>query len=85
MNGLRDAPVGGVSHILAQPNPENKLFIGGAPPGPDEDTLRRIFSKHGEVEEVFVMRGGSRSGQSCAFVRFMTAEGAIAAIQARYA
>jgi len=34
------------------------------------------------VEEVFVMRGGSRSGQACAFIRFTTAEGAIAAIQA---
>jgi hypothetical protein len=27
------------------------------------------------------MRGGSRSGQACAFVRFTTAEGAVAAIQ----
>jgi len=47
-------------------------------------TLRfsvQIFSEHGEVEEVFVMRGGSRSGQACAFVRFTTAEGAVAAIQ----
>lgn len=67
---------------MAQPNPENKLFIGGAPPGTDEETLKKIFSEHGEVEEVFVMRGGSRSGQACAFVRFMTAEGAVAAIQA---
>ena len=41
----------------------------------------QIFAEHGEVEEVFVMRGGSRSGQACAFVRFTTAEGAVAAIQ----
>lgn len=41
----------------------------------------QIFSEHGEVEEVFIMRGGSRSGQACAFVRFTTAEGAVAAIQ----
>jgi len=67
---------------LAQPNPENKLFIGGAPPGTDEETLKKLFSEHGEVEEVFVMRGGSRSGQACAFIRFTTAEGAVAAIQA---
>merc|ERR1719428_2514837 len=67
---------------LASPNPENKLFVGGAPPGCDEATLQQIFAEHGEVEEVFVMRGGSRSGQSCAFVRFTTAEGAVAAIQA---
>jgi len=48
---------------LAQPNPENKLFVGGAPPGTDEETLKKLFAEHGEVEEVFVMRGGSRSGQ----------------------
>eukprot|EP00908_Phaeocystis_cordata_P001768 Transcript_11901.p1 GENE.Transcript_11901~~Transcript_11901.p1 ORF type:complete len:360 (-),score=42.81 Transcript_11901:101-1180(-) len=67
---------------LTQPNPENKLFVGGAPPGTDEETLKKIFEEHGEVEEVFLMRGGSRSGQACAFVRFVTPEGAIAAIQA---
>eukprot|EP00308_Calcidiscus_leptoporus_P009602 CAMPEP_0119376334 /NCGR_PEP_ID=MMETSP1334-20130426/40018_1 /TAXON_ID=127549 /ORGANISM="Calcidiscus leptoporus, Strain RCC1130" /LENGTH=235 /DNA_ID=CAMNT_0007394887 /DNA_START=160 /DNA_END=863 /DNA_ORIENTATION=+ len=67
---------------LAQRNPENKLFIGGAPAGTDENTLKKIFAEYGEVEEVFVMRGGSRSGQACAFVRFTTAEGALAAIQA---
>ena len=37
---------------LAQPNPENKLFVGGAPPGTEEETLRKIFCEHGEVEEV---------------------------------
>ena len=47
---------------LTQPNPENKLFVGGAPPGTDEETLKKIFEEHGEVEEVFLMRGGSRSG-----------------------
>ena len=67
---------------LTQPNLENKLFVGGAPPGTDEDTLKRIFEEHGDVEEVFLMRGGSRSGQACAFVRFVSPEGAIAAIQA---
>jgi len=82
MNGIRDLAGAGLGSVLAQPNPENKLFIGGAPPGTDEETLRRIFAVHGEVEEVFVMRGGSRSGQACAFVRFTTAEGAVAAIQA---
>ncbi len=35
----------------------------GAPPGTDEETLKNIFAEHGDVEEVFVMRGGSRSGQ----------------------
>jgi len=73
---------GGGAQTLSQPNPENKLFIGGAPPGTDEEALRKIFSEHGEVEEVFVMRGGSRSGQACAFIRFTAPEGAVAAIHA---
>merc|ERR1719263_2059005 len=74
----------GLGHlpVLTQTNLENKLFVGGAPPGTDEDTLKRIFEEHGEVEEVFLMRGGSRSGQACAFVRFVSPEVAIAAIQA---
>ena len=75
-------PVPAAGGPVAQPNPENKLFVGGAPPGTDEETLKKIFEDHGEVEEVFLMRGGSRSGQACAFVRFVTPEGAIAAIQA---
>ena len=51
----------GLGHlpVLTQPNPENKLFVGGAPPGTDEYTLKNIFEEHGEVEEVFLMRGGS--------------------------
>ena len=28
----------------------------------------QVFEEHGEVEEVFIMRGGSRSGMVCAFV-----------------
>ena len=28
------------------------------------------------MEEVFIMRGGSRSGMVCAFVRFLTQESA---------
>lgn len=61
MDSVRDTD--GAQAALTQPNPENKLFVGGAPPGTDEDTLKKIFAEHGEVEEVFVMRGGSRSGQ----------------------
>ena len=27
---------------LSSPNPENKLFVGGAPPGTDENTLQQV-------------------------------------------
>ena len=64
----------------SEPNAENKLFVGGCPPGSGEEDLRKIFEEHGEVEEVFIMRGGSRSGMACAFVRFLTQEMAQKAI-----
>jgi len=66
----------------AVPNPENKLFVGGCPPGSAEEDLRQIFEQHGTVEEVFIMRGGSRSGMACAFIRFETQAMAQAAIDA---
>jgi len=66
----------------AEPNAENKLFVGGCPPGSAEEDLRQVFEKHGEVEEIFIMRGGSRSGMACAFIRFATQAMAQAAIDA---
>lgn len=65
-----------------EPNAENKLFVGGCPPGSGEEDLRLLFEKHGRVEEVFVMRGGSRSGMACAFVRFANQQMAQQAIDA---
>jgi len=65
-----------------EPNAENKLFVGGCPPGSSEEELRQVFEKHGQVEEVFIMRGGSRSGMACAFIRFATQAMAQAAINA---
>lgn len=64
----------------SEPNAENKLFVGGCPPGSGEEDIRKVFEEHGDVEEVFIMRGGSRSGMACAFVRFLTQEQAQAAI-----
>jgi hypothetical protein len=32
----------------------------------------QMFEQFGDVEEIFVMRGGSRSGMVCAFIRFGT-------------
>lgn len=64
-----------------EPNPENKLFVGGCPPSSAEEELRKVFEAYGTVEEVFIMRGGSRSGMACAFVRYQTQEMAKAAIE----
>ena len=37
----RGAEVTGLA-TLTNPNPENKLFVGGAPPGTDEQTLQQV-------------------------------------------
>jgi len=66
----------------SEPNVENKLFVGGCPAGSIEDELRKIFESYGTIEEIFIMRGGSRSGMACAFVRFQTQQMAQAAIDA---
>jgi len=65
-----------------EPNAENKLFVGGCPPSSSEEELRKVFDPHGTVEEIFIMRGGSRSGMACAFVRFQTQQMAKLAIEA---
>ena len=56
--------------------------LAGCPPGSSEEELREVFEKHGQVEEVFIMRGGSRSGMACAFIRFEAQAMAQAAIDA---
>ena len=58
-----------------------ELDLAGCPPSSSEDDLRKLFEEHGKVEEVFIMRGGSRSGMACAFVRYTTREMAQAAIE----
>jgi len=75
------AAAAGDASVGVEPNAENKLFIGGCPPSSSEDDLRKLFEEHGKVEEVFIMRGGSRSGMACAFVRYTTREMAQAAIE----
>ena len=44
MQEAGDAPDGALPG-LSSPNPENKLFVGGAPPGTDENTLQQVGSR----------------------------------------
>jgi len=67
-----------------QAAPEAKLFVGGLPPGITEEEVKQIFDAFGQVEEVHLMRGGSRSGMACCFVRFAQHDEATAAIQATH-
>mmetsp|Transcript_22841 Transcript_22841/g.49583 ORF Transcript_22841/g.49583 Transcript_22841/m.49583 type:complete len:665 (+) Transcript_22841:1-1995(+) len=67
-------------HHSADPGTENKLYVGMIPKTISEETLRDIFSSHGEVEDVFLLKNRDGSRKPSAFVRMATKEGAEAAI-----
>ena len=58
------------SLCTSQPTPQTRPYCRSLARASMCTALRQIFEKYGEVEEVFIMRGGSRSGMACAFIRF---------------
>lgn len=52
------------------PANNKRLWVGSLPADVTEDMLRIVFSDYGTVENVHVMGGKSKSGQSCAFVEY---------------
>eukprot|EP00917_Polyrhabdina_sp_WS-2016_P028602 GHVP01060951.1.p1 GENE.GHVP01060951.1~~GHVP01060951.1.p1 ORF type:complete len:524 (-),score=98.85 GHVP01060951.1:640-2088(-) len=59
-----------------------KLFVGSLPKSISEEQLREIFSAHGQIDEIFVMKDNvTGEGKGCAFVKFAYKEQAIAAIK----
>jgi len=60
--------------------PSNKLFVGNLPNEIQEDALRYVFGTYGTVNNIHVMAGKSKSGQSCAFVEMGSVEEAGTAI-----
>jgi len=71
----RVPPAGGVAPGLA-----TKLFVGNLPTEVQPEALQGVFGTYGVVTNVHVMAGNSRSGQSCAFIEYATAEEAETAI-----
>jgi len=61
---------------------EPNCLVATCGPSQTAPSPAQIFEKHGTVDEIFIMRGGSRSGMACAFVRFATQETAQRAIDA---
>jgi RNA recognition motif-containing protein len=64
-----------------------KLYIGNLPGDITRDAVESVFSTYGNLEDVHVMNGRSKSGHSCAFVVYSTvdeAETAVAAMQTGY-
>ena len=58
--------------VAVEPNPENKLFVGGVPVGCGDKELRSLFSNYGDVQDVYILASkSSQEGQrGCAFVRY---------------
>eukprot|EP00927_Polykrikos_kofoidii_P008804 TRINITY_DN1367_c0_g1_i1.p1 TRINITY_DN1367_c0_g1~~TRINITY_DN1367_c0_g1_i1.p1 ORF type:complete len:339 (+),score=51.92 TRINITY_DN1367_c0_g1_i1:154-1170(+) len=64
-----------------------KLYIGNLPNDITQEAVETVFSTYGRLEDVHVMNGRSKSGHSCAFVRYSSiseAETAVAAMATGY-
>jgi RNA recognition motif-containing protein len=81
---VRFADSGVNSADRGQTNAENKLFVGGVPPGCGDKELRSLFGTYGEVLDVYILASkASQEGQrGCAFVRYATPASCAMAIEA---
>merc|ERR1719245_431894 len=72
---------------VMQGGARTKLFIGNLPTDIQQEAIRMVFSHYGQVTNIHVMQGKSRSGQACAFVEYATpleAETAILTLHEKY-
>ena len=81
---VRFADSGVNSSDRGQTNAENKLFVGGVPPGCGDKDLRNLFNTYGDVLDVYILASKtSHEGQrGCAFVRYSTPQSCSMAIEA---
>ena len=61
---------------------ENRLYVMNLPFAATEDSVRRLFERFGELEEVLVPLRFSGESKGIAFVRFADTECAVAAFAA---
>lgn len=67
--------------LLSNNSSEFKLFVGNMPGDVTSDEIESVFRKFGTIVEVHIMCGNrSKSGQSSAFVKFISHESCEAAI-----
>ncbi|SBT46274.1 CUGBP Elav-like family member 2, putative (CELF2) [Plasmodium ovale wallikeri] len=60
---------------------EAKLFVGSLPKDITEEQIRNIFSRYGNVTEVYIMKNSNGVSKRCAFVNYAYKEQGIFAIQ----
>ncbi|CAE7895164.1 sol [Symbiodinium necroappetens] len=62
--------------------PGTKIYVGNLPTDISKQALSQVFSSYGQVEDVHIMTGRSKSGQASAFVRYYNSKDANDAILA---
>ncbi|XP_076898666.1 RNA-binding protein BRN2-like [Bidens hawaiensis] len=60
---------------------EHKLFIGMLPKNVSEEEVLALFSKHGTLKDLQILRGSQQTSKGCAFVKYETKEQAVSAIE----
>lgn len=60
---------------------ERKLFVGMLNKKLNEADVRKLFEKHGPIEECTVLRDQNGQSKGCAFVTFASKQAAIGAIK----
>lgn len=84
---LLASAVGGVAGGMSTGQPRTKLFVGNLPTDIQQEAIRMVFSHYGQVTNIHVMQGKSKSGQACAFVEYsspLEAETAILTLHEKY-
>lgn len=60
---------------------DRKLFVGMLNKKLNEADVRKLFEKHGPIEECTVLRDQNAQSKGCAFVTFSSKQAAIGAIK----
>lgn len=63
---------------------ERKLFVGMLNKKLNEADVRKLFEKHGPIEECTVLRDQNAQSKGCAFVTFSSKQAAIGAIKVNF-
>ncbi|EPS62944.1 hypothetical protein M569_11844, partial [Genlisea aurea] len=61
---------------------EHKLFVGMLPKNVSDAEVLALFSDHGSIKDLQILRGSQQTSKGCAFIKFETKEQAVAAIEA---
>ncbi|XP_052188101.1 RNA-binding protein BRN1-like [Diospyros lotus] len=61
---------------------EHKLFVGMLPKNVSDAELSALFSQHGNIKDLQILRGSQQTSKGCAFLKYETKEQAVAAIEA---